>query len=308
MGKATGQRKEQRVAGCKPVIVSGEDRFGSPFSLNTFTMEFAASGARLRGLPPVRIGAVLLLESGGQSARHRVMWIGEPATQYEGHVGLANLDLDKFIFGVQPAAPGSFYDEYNRIEAELHRSQERYRSLFENSVAMIYTHDMQGLLLTINPATSKWLDCPTDMAPGKNLAEFLALSQKKKVSDYLARLEQTGEDQGHVLVVGSRTKYVWFYRNVVVRERGNPPYVVGHAMDVTEEKRTQRRLQRTLGKLQSALAEVKTLHDLLPTCAWCRRIHDEDGSWTSLEIYVHKHAGANFSHGICPDCVRKVKS
>ncbi len=308
LGYATGQRKEKRVAGCKPVTVSGEDRFGSPFSLNTFTLEFAASGARLRGLPPVRLGTVLLLESSGQSARHRVMWVGEPGSMYEGHVGLANLELDKFIFGVQPPAPGSFRDEYSRVEAELHRTQERYRTLFENSLAMIYTHDMQGHLLTINPATSRWLDCPAEQATGKNLAEFLARSQRQKLSDYLSRLEQKGEDQGHVVVAGRRSKYVWFYRNVVVRERGNPPYVVGHAMDVTEEKRARRNLERTLRKLQAALAEVKTLHDLLPTCAWCNKIRDDDGVWTSLEAYVHKHAGSNFSHGICPNCIRNVRS
>jgi len=63
-----------------------------------------------------------------------------------------------------------------------------------------------------------------------------------------------------------------FRANLLLCERGSPPYVVGHAMDITEQKRAEYQLQSTLRELQKTLAEVRTLEGLLPICAWCRRI------------------------------------
>lgn len=55
--------------------------------------------------------------------------------------------------------------------------------------------------------------------------------------------------------------------------------------------------------LKRARDEIKTLRGLLPTCAWCRRIRNEKGEWESIEKYVQEHTEADFSHGMCPDCL-----
>ena len=57
--------------------------------------------------------------------------------------------------------------------------------------------------------------------------------------------------------------------------------------------------------LQAALAEVKQLSGLLPICAWCKRIRDDEGDWQQIETYITIHSEADFTHGICPDCARK---
>jgi K+-sensing histidine kinase KdpD len=57
--------------------------------------------------------------------------------------------------------------------------------------------------------------------------------------------------------------------------------------------------------LQEALAEVKQLSGLLPICAWCKRIRDDEGNWQQIETYITVHSEADFTHGICPDCARK---
>jgi hypothetical protein len=61
-------------------------------------------------------------------------------------------------------------------------------------------------------------------------------------------------------------------------------------------------------ELQAALAEVKQLSGLLPICAWCKRIRDDEGSWQQIETYITVHSEADFTHGICPDCARKHKA
>ena len=58
--------------------------------------------------------------------------------------------------------------------------------------------------------------------------------------------------------------------------------------------------------VQAALANVKTLKGLLPICAWCNKVRDEDGDWHPMEVYIKIHSDASFSHGICPECRGKV--
>lgn len=64
--------------------------------------------------------------------------------------------------------------------------------------------------------------------------------------------------------------------------------------------------QKLIVNLQNALDEIKTLRGLIPICASCKKIRDDAGFWTEIEIYVRDHTEAQFSHGICPDCARKL--
>ncbi len=308
-GWAKGLRKEQRIPACKPVTVSGQDAFGNPFSQNTFTVEIAAFGARLQGLPPIALDTILLLESEGARARYRVVWAGEKSSKYEGHVGLECVDRGKSIFGIDPPVPGLFYDEYKRVEAELHRSEHRYKSLFENSLGLICTHNMEGVLLSINPAAARALGYEPSGGRGRSLAEFLAPSVRDHFPKYLQRVQDHGQDSGYMLVVArDKQKHVWLYRNLLINEDGGAPYVIGHAMDVTEQKKAEHELQHALKRLQIALAEVRTLRGFLPICAWCKKIRTEAGDWSELVSYISKHSDASFSHGICPDCLPKLRS
>jgi GAF domain-containing protein len=66
-------------------------------------------------------------------------------------------------------------------------------------------------------------------------------------------------------------------------------------------------LRRVSARMAEALKKVKTLHGLLPICAWCKRIRDDQGYWSQVEAYVHAHTGADFTHGICPECLEKQR-
>ncbi len=56
-------------------------------------------------------------------------------------------------------------------------------------------------------------------------------------------------------------------------------------------------------KLRRAQQEIRTLRGFLPTCAHCKKIRDEQGLWHDLESYITEHSEAQFSHGLCPDCI-----
>lgn len=73
-----------------------------------------------------------------------------------------------------------------------------------------------------------------------------------------------------------------------------------------ERKRAAQEREQLISELQEALARVKTLSGLVPICATCKKIRDDQGYWSQVETYVAKHSAAKFSHGICPDCALKL--
>jgi PAS domain S-box-containing protein len=76
--------------------------------------------------------------------------------------------------------------------------------------------------------------------------------------------------------------------------------------DITDAKRTEKERERIITELQDALNKVRTLSGLLPICASCKKIRDDKGYWNQIESYIHKHSDAEFSHGICPDCAKRL--
>ena len=62
-------------------------------------------------------------------------------------------------------------------------------------------------------------------------------------------------------------------------------------------------LTKVNDQLRDALDDVKKLQGLLPICANCKKIRDENGYWKQIEFYISDHSDAEFTHGICPDCM-----
>jgi hypothetical protein len=75
--------------------------------------------------------------------------------------------------------------------------------------------------------------------------------------------------------------------------------------DIGNRKMAEEERESLIRELQDALGKIKTLRGLLPTCAWCRKVRDDDGYWKKVETYIEEHSDASFTHGICPDCLKK---
>lgn len=81
---------------------------------------------------------------------------------------------------------------------------------------------------------------------------------------------------------------------------------IKRAEDALREKEKEQ--QKLISELQEALAEIKTLEGLIPICASCKKIKDDEGYWNQLEAYISKHTDAVFSHGLCPECAEKFRA
>jgi PAS domain-containing protein len=101
---------------------------------------------------------------------------------------------------------------------------------------------------------------------------------------------------------GEITEWFLVSRTAVI---GSHPSSTGTLLicrDITAKKQTEQQQELLISELQEALASVKTLGGLLPICASCKKIRDDEGYWNQVEQYIVKHTDAKFTHGICPDC------
>jgi len=86
------------------------------------------------------------------------------------------------------------------------------------------------------------------------------------------------------------------------------PHAAPHGVVVsfTDVSERRRREQAREEELRTAMANLKILGGLLPICASCKRIRDVDGTWHPVEVYIHTHSQAQFSHGLCPTCLDRL--
>jgi len=64
--------------------------------------------------------------------------------------------------------------------------------------------------------------------------------------------------------------------------------------------------EKLIAELRDALTEVVTLRGIIPICASCKKVRDDKGYWNQIESYIRDHSEADFSHGICPECAKKL--
>ncbi len=111
--------------------------------------------------------------------------------------------------------------------------------------------------------------------------------------DQVFRLRRVND--GVIVWVHSRAEYDPLTRRVF-----------GVAHDISDRKCVEEEREALIVELQRALDQVKTLSGILPICSSCKMIRDDDGAWEAVDTYVLKHTDAQFSHGICPECLTRL--
>lgn len=90
------------------------------------------------------------------------------------------------------------------------------------------------------------------------------------------------------------------------------PAAAGHEFtctifrDISVRKQAQAERERLIVELKEAMGKVRMLNGLLPICASCKKIRNEHDHWEHLETYIRQRSAADFTHGLCPDCLAKL--
>ena len=131
-----------------------------------------------------------------------------------------------------------------------------YRHVVEHGQGLICMHDLDGVLLFVNPAAARALGYEPQVGIGKKLSLFLAPSMRPLFGAYLERIRSQPTDSGLLRVITKHgQERVWAYHNIRYEEPGQPPYVLGHAQDITERVEREEELQQARDALENRVAE-----------------------------------------------------
>ncbi|MBC7259594.1 MAG: PAS domain-containing protein [Chloroflexi bacterium] len=162
--------------------------------------------------------------------------------------------------------------------------------------------DVQGQIVDANAASERFLGRGAATLVGQALGDVIGTTEAARAllgSEEEQRVELILEDRGAPRYFDAQMSPL----------RGRRGQLTGRLVvfrDITRYKRLEQEREDLIHGLQEALAQVKVLQGLLPICASCKRIRDDQGYWHSVESYISEHSDASFTHGLCPDCAREL--
>jgi len=202
--------------------------------------------------------------------------------------------------------------ELEASEAELHALQEALSIVYDaidSTVGGILIANPEGRITYVNPAFLRMFDY-TDKEDvlGNNVAGLFASKAVESLADVKTIIDLTrGETEEFVVMRKDGTRfYVEVSSSNVRNEKGHVVGGMASFVDITRRKQTETEREDLIRSLQTALATIKTLRGLVPICASCKKIRDDRGFWHQVEEYLRDHSHAEFSHGICPDCAKRL--
>jgi len=140
---------------------------------------------------------------------------------------------------------------------------------------------------------------------GKNAAELFSDRKIRQFVDVLSIID-SNRNRTEEFIVNKKDGVSFFVEVFVSSVTSVSDERIGRMasfVDITKRKMLEADLEK---RLQDALDQIKVLSRILPICFSCKRIHDYRGCWNQIESYIKENSEAVFSHGICPDCAKKL--
>ncbi len=127
------------------------------------------------------------------------------------------------------------------------------------------------------------------------------------INDHLEGRTECHKIEYRMITRDGKYKWILDHAKIVQRDNtGQPVRMCGTHIDITDRKKIEEEQKYLIESLQAALNKIKTLRGIIPICSYCHRIRNGKGVWDKLETYISRHSSAEFSHGICPNCVEKA--
>jgi PAS domain S-box-containing protein len=227
--------------------------------------------------------------------------------------------MDKyFAISVAPWQESGFATIFTDI-TDRKRAEEELRKLsraVEQSPASIVITDTSGAIEYVNPKFVQLTGYSLEEVKSKNPRVLKSgETPSKEYAQLWSTITSGGEWRGEFHNKKKNGELYWESAVIspITNTQGDITYYLAVKEDITERKRSEEALQEAakekenlIRELQHALENIKTLQGLIPICASCKKIRDDKGFWSQVEEYIGGHTDAKFSHGICPDCAKKL--
>ncbi len=183
----------------------------------------------------------------------------------------------------------------------------KFKALIDASPDPIVIYDNAGKTIYMNPsfetvygyALEDVIDKKINFVPEDELEKTLDAWQRTVKGEKMYLETRRYTKAGKILNIQMST--------AIIRDKNQNHLesIVIHR-DITPIKQAEQEKEKLITKLQSALAEIKTLKGVVPICSNCKKIRDDAGYWNILELYIQKHSDASFTHSICPNCTDEL--
>jgi PAS domain S-box-containing protein len=201
----------------------------------------------------------------------------------------------------------------------LTESRQRFQRMVETLYDLVWEVDTKGHYTYVSPQIKNILGYEKYEVIGKTPYDLMPPEEAPRIAKIFGALMA---EQKPI----NALENINLHKNgnqVILETNGLPFFDVagnfrgyrGTDRDITERKQAERALQeasnereKLIRDLQFALDNVKTLEGLIPICAHCKKMRDDKGYWNQVEEYISGHTDATFTHGICPDCAKKIYS
>jgi len=198
-------------------------------------------------------------------------------------------------------------------EREIHRRAEAARahlaSIVETCEDAIISNTLDGTILSWNAGAERTYGYSADEMIGRSISLLIPSARRGELLEIRESIER-GERMERIETIRLRKDGRPIDISTTVSPLKDAEGRVRGA-SIVDRDTTQRRLQelerlKLITELTDALARAKTLDGMLPICASCKKIRNDEGYWELVETYIRNRSNADFTHGICPDCVRTL--
>lgn len=192
-----------------------------------------------------------------------------------------------------------------KAEGEL----KRLMAAIEQSASIVVITDLEANITYVNRAFTLATGYGRDEVMGRN--PRLLKSGRLPDSEYQRlwrTLTEGGEWRGEFYNRRKNGSFYWEYAVItaVRDEAGRPISYLAVKEDITLRRALEEEREAIIAELQEALDNVKTLKSLIPVCASCKKIRNDQGYWQQVDVYLKEHAGVDVSHGLCLECAQKL--
>ncbi|HKW32990.1 MAG TPA: PAS domain S-box protein [Candidatus Acidoferrum sp.] len=192
-------------------------------------------------------------------------------------------------------------------EGKFSLSEAMSRLVIEHSHDILSIRDADGRIRYTNPSFQRVLGYQQEEVIGETGFDLIHPEDRASVLTALDEFVKAPGARDSIQYRARHANGSWVSLEVVAYNLLDHPVIQGvliSGRDISNRKRDEAVKDRLIWELQQTLERLNALSGVLPICASCKKIQDEDGSWQQIELFIRERAQVEFSHGMCPECAR----
>ena len=196
-------------------------------------------------------------------------------------------------------------EELQQAQGQTETALGKYTDLYDFAPTGYFTLTGDGTILAVNLTGSRLVGLERARLLNRRFGILVSEADRLAFNAFLQKAF-TGKEREFCEVALPREGLSPLFVRIEAVASGDSRECRAAVLDITERHQIAVERDRFIEELQQALARVKLLSGLLPMCANCKQIRDDQGYWKKVESYISAHSEATFTHSLCPECLKQL--